>query len=189
METPEREGRAGGPAFLVHSGQVCADTRGMEGQATRDDDERGFTLVELMVVVLIIAILVAIAIPTFLGARDRANDRAAQSNLRFAFIAVRTYFNAESEYTGDATAMHETDPALTWTSGAPTLADNDRVVSVWASGDGMTVRIGTASRSGDCFFIRDVMSDTAAGTSYARMGTTGGVCDVPAAGDWHPTWP
>lgn len=161
----------------------------MGGDAARERDEGGFTLIELMVVVLIIAILVAIAIPTYLGARDRANDRAAQSNLRFGFIAVRTYFNAESKYSGDATAMRETDPALTWTSGTPTLADDDRVVSVWASPDGMTVRLGTASRSGDCFFIRDIMSDASAGTSYARMGTTGGVCDVPGAGDWQPTWP
>ncbi len=41
----------------------------------RGDDEKGFTLIELMVVVLIIAILIAIAIPTFLGARNKANDR------------------------------------------------------------------------------------------------------------------
>ena len=46
------------------------------------DEEAGFTLIELMVVVLIIAILIAIAIPTFLGARSRAQDRAAQSSLR-----------------------------------------------------------------------------------------------------------
>ncbi|MCU1380803.1 MAG: prepilin-type N-terminal cleavage/methylation protein, partial [Acidimicrobiales bacterium] len=46
------------------------------------NDEDGFTLIELMVVVLIIAILIAIAIPTFLGVQNRARDRAAQSDLR-----------------------------------------------------------------------------------------------------------
>ena len=53
------------------------------------DREEGFTLIELMVVVLIIAILIAIAIPTFLGARKRAQDRAAQSNLRNALTAEK----------------------------------------------------------------------------------------------------
>jgi type IV pilus assembly protein PilA len=43
----------------------------------RRSGEAGFTLIELMVVVLIIAILIAIAIPTFLGARSRAQDRVA----------------------------------------------------------------------------------------------------------------
>src|SRR5262249_6810525 len=50
--------------------------------ARRRDGDEGFTLIELMVVVLIIAILIAIAIPTFLGARQRAQNRAAQSSLR-----------------------------------------------------------------------------------------------------------
>src|SRR3954453_3515651 len=53
-------------------------------------EEDGFTLIELMVVVLIIAILIAIAIPTFLGAQNRARDRGAQSDLRNALTAAKT---------------------------------------------------------------------------------------------------
>ena len=43
-------------------------------------DERGFSLVELMVVVLVMAVVVAIAMPAFFGARGRAADRAAQQS-------------------------------------------------------------------------------------------------------------
>src|SRR5438270_2942190 len=56
-----------------------------------NNDEKGFTLIELMVVVLIIAILIAIAIPTFLGARQRAQDKQAQSNIRNALTRSEEY--------------------------------------------------------------------------------------------------
>ena len=45
-----------------------------------------------MVVVLIIGILIAIALPTFLGARERAQNRAAQSSLRNALAAAKTAY-------------------------------------------------------------------------------------------------
>lgn len=55
-----------------------------------DSEEDGFTLIELMVVVMILAILMAIAIPTFLGAQDKSKDRSAQSDLTNGIVAAKT---------------------------------------------------------------------------------------------------
>ena len=60
--------------------------------------EEGFTLIELMVVLLIIAILLAIAIPTFLGVTNSASDRAAQSNLTNGLTEAKAIFQNNSSY-------------------------------------------------------------------------------------------
>jgi type IV pilus assembly protein PilA len=85
----------------------------------RRDEEEGFTLIELMVVVLIIAILIAIAIPTFLGAKGRAQDRAVESSLRNGLTAAKTSFTDTSSYTGaTAAALQAIEPSLTFQAGA-----------------------------------------------------------------------
>jgi type IV pilus assembly protein PilA len=85
-------------------------------------DQDGFTLIELMVVVLIIAILIAIAIPTFLGLRERAQNRAATSDVRNALTAAKAFYTDGDTYTpasGDFNAADGTaiEPSLTWVDG------------------------------------------------------------------------
>ena len=128
-----------------------------------DREDEGFTLIELMVVVLIIAILLAIAIPTFLGARDRANDRAAQSSLRNALTAAKTLYTDSQDYTvATAAALPSIEPSLSYSTVASGSGDFKEVAVDASSATAWT---GAAlSKTGTCFGIKD----TATGTQYAK---------------------
>ena len=73
------------------------------GASQREDS--GFTLVELLVVVIIIGVLAAIAIPVFLNQRQKGYDAHAQSDLRNMANAEETYLTDYFVYTSDITAL------------------------------------------------------------------------------------
>jgi len=148
----------------------------------RGRDERGFTLIELMVVVMIIAILIAVGLPTYFGARERANDRAVQANVRNAFTATRIYYNESLRYTDVTADMRAVEPSLTWTTAVLDSSSAPRSVhlAVFDTPDtAQTVVVVGRTNSGRCFYLKDVMGGTVAGTYYDRQAAPDGSCPVP----------
>jgi type IV pilus assembly protein PilA len=125
--------------------------------------------------------LLAIAIPTFLGARDRANDRSAQSNLRNALTAEKTLFTDTQTYLNtsslaNTTKLASVEPSLTWVAPAATYANRNVGATVPAAGK---VVLATQSATGDCFYVVDIaLPGTPSGTFYASSNTT--PCVQPA---------
>jgi type IV pilus assembly protein PilA len=170
------------------------------------DDEQGFTLIELMVVVLIIAILLAIAIPTFLGARNSANARAAQSNLNTALTAEQTEWTNAQTFSSTGATMQAIEAAVTWVAGGtgavvPATTSGTAVGDYTGSGGSQvmaTVGSDTAivvltdlGADGNCWSVAQVNDPTDSafeGTSYAKTAkNSSGACAAPTAPAAAPT--
>jgi type IV pilus assembly protein PilA len=134
-----------------------------------------------MVVVLIIAILVAIAIPTFLGQRKNAQDSAAKSNVRNALATEKAYFSVNQAFTATAADLAAIEPNLFGTGADP--------VTVVIGTSGVSVCLTQQSDGGDYFSVWD---GTTAGTVYRQAATAPAVADCPsdtqpaAANGWSP---
>jgi type IV pilus assembly protein PilE len=107
--------------------------------------DRGLTLVELLVTLLVISVLVAIALPSYLSARGRAADQTAKANLREAMPAAEAYFADARTYSG------------------LTLAQ----LRATNSGLSRTLRVRTAGGTSYCLY------DTVRGSVWSVLGPRG----------------
>jgi type IV pilus assembly protein PilA len=141
----------------------------------RETHEEGFTLVELLTVVLIIAILMAIAIPMFLGARTRAQDRSAQANVRHALTAEHIVYTDNQQFSATSATLSATEPRLVYVSAVPAKDSDEVYVATSAAAD--EVVLGAQSGSGKCFWLHQA-SPSAAGLLRWSANTT---CSSPPA--------
>ena len=68
--------------------------------------DKGFTLIELMIVVAIIGILAAIAIPNFLKYQAKSKQSEAKMNLKGAFTMEMTYFSENNTFTSNTNTLN-----------------------------------------------------------------------------------
>ncbi len=147
--------------------------------------DRGFTLVELMIVVLIVAILIAVAIPTFLGQRKEAEDAAAKSNLRNALTTEKAYYAGAEVFTADLDVLAAIEPSIFNVTGASPAVNTFDPVVVSVDAVAGTVCIVAVTPRGD--FVAVWENASVGATQYGfHTSNPFGSCTstVPTAGTW-----
>lgn len=120
----------------------------------------GFTLVELLVVLVVIGALIGIAVPVYVGFTGRASDRTAQADIRAAVSSAESFYEANSTYSGMTVADLRSfdsgvspDVAVATGPGKPTATGYCLTATVdgatWSvSGPGLRAWYGTADCTG-----------------------------------------
>ena len=111
--------------------------------------QKGFTLIELMIVIAIIGILAAIAIPNFISYRKRSYDTAAQSDLKNLMTAQEAYFVDFQKYADfDKTSWSAATDSVTLGDAEAFISKGVTVDCAAAAGDSYTMTAYHSSGTG-----------------------------------------
>jgi type IV pilus assembly protein PilA len=170
------------------------------------DAEDGFSLIELMVVLLIMGILVGLGLPAFLGVKGRFQDRAAESKVRDSVLAARILYTDQASFATATSApgqLDQIDPTTCWVAAATaSIATGASGTCVSGAGDGSVSVLGQGpnpnrfaaakmSQSQKCFLILDTLQGTFYGSTstaanctanYAASGAV--TATTPIGGGW-----
>jgi type IV pilus assembly protein PilA len=152
-------------------------------------DERGFTLIELMMVVLIIAMLIAIGLPTWTAARERADDAAARSVVTDGHRALLVVMSDYRDIGGITRAeLADAEPSINFLDAANDPQATDSEVSVYFDVPGNYAIVSTQVHGGGCVAMREEQN----GATQYRRDPTVTACraaslDLP--GGWFNEWP
>jgi prepilin-type N-terminal cleavage/methylation domain-containing protein len=132
-----------------------------------DDDESGFTLVELTVVVLVLAILILMVGSTFFEVRNLAHNQSAKDLARNGLTTEKAYYSDRAAYTDVDANLTAIEPSLAFVTLESSMTGGKTVYvkkyTVGANDD--TVVVGARSQTGKCYWLRD-SSATPPGTQY-----------------------
>ena len=106
----------------------------------KKNNNKGFTLMEMLIVVAIIAILVAIAIPTFTGSLNQAREAADQANVRAAYAEI------SAEYLNDpaATTMPTSSTSAMQADGSLAIPGVSPNPVTWSKGNTVSFSVTSA---------------------------------------------
>jgi type IV pilus assembly protein PilA len=134
--------------------------------------EGGFTLIELMVVLLIMGILMAIAIPTFLGVTGSAKDKGAQSDTVNADTTAKVYYENHQSYTNNASMqkyLAGASHSITYVTCGAAASEQSNQVQVCSGPN--AVEFISWSPTGLCWMLLDNQGPV--GSSFAGEGSSG----------------
>jgi type IV pilus assembly protein PilA len=154
----------------------------------RAQNEDGFTLIELMVVVMILAILMVMGLPTFLGVRARFQDRAAQTDTRNVVLAARILFTDQANFSTANEAglvsiinnqcyVASATPSVS--SGTPVCVRGAGTGSISVSASASQFAVARMATSNTCFVVVDSLTGTLYGATTTASNCSGTWASTP----------